>query len=324
MKKNSMPNIIETFKVSSDSGKYNSKLVATNCDEQYEVEIFRTTVIKDEKSDGKNIVIYNGERYIVGDDVEEISDNQNTMDKANMTHKIATLTGVCNLMEKCGYNGAENVLLTVNMPLSKYTDTKERERTQRLYEGSESVQITVNGNYYEFNIETELYYEGYGASNQYFELKEDEVDEPFIVLMLGSENVSAILFDEDGRPVKSQARCIEGGAVKIIEEVQNELLPIVGRTYSSQLTQSIIKKQKSNIKKEIFEVVESVCKKHLTHVKNRLQKLGIEFDTYNVYVVGGGAILFKEYIEDVFGENATISYDPIFEDAKGALSLLEE
>ena len=321
MKKNSNPKIVEVFNVASDSGKYNTKVVAINENEEYVTNVFRTTVSKEDKADGKFVVMYEGNRYVVGEETEMISENQTGMDKANSIHKISVLTGVCDLMDKCGYDGAETVVLTVNMPLSKYIDTKERERMQRLYETPDHVSMTVNGKLYEFDLEVELYFEGYGSSLMHEELLGTE---PFIVLMLGSENISAVAFDEEGKPMRTQAKCIDGGCVKIIEEVQHELLPVVGKTVSDTVIKSIIKKNKKRIDKEVLDIAGDVCEKQLKGIKNRLEKLGIEFDLFDVVAVGGGALLLKEYIQNVFGEDTIIDEDPMFSDCKGSLMLLEE
>ena len=314
-------NFKDWTKVSGDSGKDNTKLVLRMEDKTYKSIVIPTTVELSENKDGKNVVTYLSNRYVVGDEIGFITDNQLNNSKINETHKIAMITGLCNLLKQAGMESTDKVLLTVNMPLNSFLNVDERNRIKKLYEEPEMVDITVNGTHFSFKLKISLYFEGCGIINNH----QSEIgNEPVITTVLGSFNTSSITFNENGSPIKNQSVSIEYGCIGLIAKVQNALLPVVGRTYSDVVVKNIIKGVKAGVDKKVFEITEKVVIEHLTGIKNQLKRLGVELDVYTIIFAGGGVILLEKYLKDVFGENIIISDDPLFTDVKGALKFIEK
>ena len=48
-----------------------------------------------------------------------------------------------------------------------------------------------------------------------------------------------------------------------------------------------------------------------------------ELDMYKIIFAGGGAILLKDYLAKVFGDDIVISEDALYDDVKGALKFIE-
>lgn len=314
-----MTNFKDWTKVSADTGNDNTKLVL-KVDDVYHTTILSTTYELDETKDGKNVVTFLSNRYVVGEESDGITENQTEQDKINDIHKISVLTGLCNLLNKAGLEDTEKVLLTVNMPLNSYIDVQERDRMKKLYEQPETVDIVVNNKRFNFKLKIELYFEGAGLMLSH----RDKIgSEPIIMMMLGSYNTSAITFDENCKPIRNQSKCIDAGIIELIANVQDRLLAVDKKTYSDIVTKRIIQKRKDGVETKTFDVAEKVVIEHLTKIKTRLSRLGVDLGMYKIVFAGGGAILLEQYLQKVFGERIVIDNDPLYSDAKGALMFIE-
>lgn len=315
----SIKNIQEWFMVSGDSGKGNTKLTAKLEDGKFITTSFPTTYKLDETADGKFNVNYQSNRYVVGDPTDVANSNHTELSKANEIHKICMLTGVCDLIKKSGRKDIEGVHLAVNMVLPLYLDTKQREAVKKLYEQPEYIEITVDGVDYSFYLKTTIYFESMGvALSNSDKLGTEEV----IVFNLGSYNVTGVTFGVNKKPVGSRSFTEELGCRGLITTIQNKLLPVVGRTLPVDTVMSIIMKKKSKVPREAFEVAETEVLSHLNNIKTRFDLLGVDTKYSQLIFSGGGALLLKEYIPTVFGDDVIFDEDPLYGDCKGMLKLL--
>lgn len=308
-------------KIGTDSGVGNSKAALMLEDGKVLTTVFPTTATLEESSDGKFVTYFESNRWVVGEVDDSLTVNDITLSKLTDTHKLATLTAITDLINKAKLTDVDEVELAVNMPLSLYKDVNEREKTIKFY-NQDDVKIKVNGKEYEFKLRVTPYFEGLGvALRNSSKLGEDEV----VVIDFGTLNVNVATFGKNKKPIGSKSVCLgrEYGCKALVVKVQSALEPIVGQTLSVDTTIEVIQGKKKNMPKGTEETVKRVVNSHLQDIYGRLVLSKIDLQFSEIIVSGGGTLLMKDYIDDVFGKETIKEEDPLFANAIGSLYLLK-
>lgn len=312
------------IKIGTDSGIGNTKAALVLEDKKVITTVFPTTAKIEESKDGRFVTYFESNRYVVGEVNDTLTTNDITTSKLTDTHKVATLTAIVALIEKAKLRNTDidEVELTINIPLNLYKDTKEREKALRFY-NQDNVAIKVNGKEYEFNLRVTPYFEGMGIAIRNNALMGER---EAVVIDFGTLNVNVATFGRNKKPIGTKSVCLgkEFGCKSLIIKIQEELEPMINQTLSVESTIDAIQGKLKGLSKEEISVVEKIVHEHLQNIYGRLAYLGIDLKFSDVIVAGGGALLMKDYIKKVFGEEIVIEEDPLFANAIGTLHLIEK
>ncbi len=287
--------MIKSKLISVDPGKYATKAVALNRNNQMEKVYFRTKVFKLNnnmglEAQGKSYnVTLEGEDYIIGDQGEEID---YAVDKANINHKLATYTAATQLLDDF-----KAIRLVIGCPTSIYRNKSLRNDYKDYIWNTGSVKVVVNNKLHSFLIENVLVLpEGSGIVYTKPELFKDK---RVAVIDLGGLNMNFTIYD-NLVPQPSSMFTINHGYAEIETKLTNELNSLYGTSFMSSDVQNILKqggvKIKGKIDPKSSNVIDSIIEQYMIKLIQETRKNNFNLDMMDVVFVGGTSLLIHDKI----------------------------
>jgi plasmid segregation protein ParM len=287
--------MIKSKLISVDPGKYATKAVALNRNNQIEKVYFRTKIFRlnnniELEAQGKSFnVNLEGENYIIGDQGEEID---YTVDKANINHKLATYTAATQLLEDC-----KAIKLVIGCPTSIYRNKNLRDEYKNYIWNNGRVRVVVNDKSYSFLIENVLVLpEGSGIVYTKPELFKDK---RVAVIDLGGLNMNFTIYD-NLVPQPSSMFTINHGYAEIETKLTNELNSMYGTSFTSNDIQNIVRqggvKVRGAIDPKSSHVIDSIIEQYMVKLVQETRKNNVNLDMMDVVFVGGTSLLIHDKI----------------------------
>ncbi len=263
------------------------------------------------------IVSYDGKIYAVGDIAnsdDSITSNQNS--KNDNIHKITTLTAIAGSV-----NNDDLVNVVIGCPIEVYMNKANREKYLDNILPSGRIDITINGINKHFMIKKKMVLpESTGILYAYPGVF---VGKLAGIIDIGGLNINAALVDD--LKLMPESSFTEKLGRRFAE---NEIRRYANDTYESSFSVTEINnyiKQgyitdnvDPDMEKKSGEFIDSVLDDHLIKIVKACKKHGWNLRNMELVFIGGGSILLKDKISQVFPK-AHIVEDAAFTNAQGFL-----
>lgn len=310
--------ILKKIYVSVDSGKSHTKVAwyrNNNTKDRIMSDSFRTVLDKNEQStdfsSGGRLIEYRNNVYEVGGNDEPVLDSDNT--KLSELHEICTLTAIAQTLiyMKVQLHHTHHIHLAINVPLSDYMNKKEDYLNK--YK-SKCVKLNIDNKSVSFVIsDVSLNPEGVGVIVR----NTTEATGSYYVIDLGGRNDTHILF-ENLRPTKGKNGATNNGVLRLLQHIASELSSDYDFTIRNIEDIIFSKKQKPVMFDEVFE---KHAKGWAIRIRNQAQKFSLNPHFVKILVSGGGGILLREQLAEVFKDfDIIFAEDARFDNTKGALT----
>lgn len=319
---------MSTRYVSVDCGKADTKsCVRVNSDGSISSSSFPTRVT--ERSDRECIeslsgvsntgfiTEYDGKIYAVGDIAtsdDSFTSNQNS--KNDMIHKIATLTAIARVV-----NNDDCVNVVIGCPIELFSSAPNRDKYLNNILPSGRIDISVNGVSKHFSIgKKEVLPESMGIL---YIRPESFIDSLVGIIDIGGLNVNAALID-DLNLVSGSSFTEKLGRRAIENEIRRYANDMYESSFSATEINSFLKK--GYIKDTCDPAMEERSRKfindtlddHLVKIVKTCVSHGWNLRNMDLVFIGGGSILLKEKISQVFPQ-ALVVDNANFSNAEGFL-----
>lgn len=307
-------------KIVVDSGKYATKAIALTELEEFERLKFRTKMSETEESVTNASETYaiemNGERHLIGKLANE-SDWETS--KASDLHRLSIYTAIHHFVKD-----GDEVSLAVGCPLSVYTKRKHREEYEQYIQGDRDITITVNGVKKTFRIvEINALPE---TSGYLFKNIEEYEDKMFSIVDIGGLNANCCQYNGIDIIHESDLTLILG-MNNLYTKIRNE----VNKEFSANISIIQVEQFMNRDKKDWYirkdkensnRLIKKITLEHVREIHSELKQNGWDTDNMEFIFVGGGSLVLKEEIKEVFGEDVVISDSGVWDNAEGFAELL--
>jgi Actin like proteins N terminal domain len=307
-------------KIVVDSGKYATKAIEVTETGEFNRLKFRTKMSETEESITNASETYaiemNGERYLIGKLANE-SDWETS--KASDLHRLSIYTAIHHFV-----SDGDEISLAVGCPLSVYTKRKHREEYEQYIQGNEAITITVNGVKKTFRIiEINALPE---TSGYLFKNIEEYEDKMFSIVDIGGLNANCCQYNGIDIVTESDLTLIFGMNT-LYTKIRNEL----NKEFSANITILQVEQFMNRDKKDWFirkdkensnRLVRKIALEHVREIHSELKQNGWDTDNMEFIFVGGGSLILKDEIQQVFGEDVVISDTGVWDNAEGFGTLL--
>lgn len=251
----------------------------------------------------KNIIELDDKYYLLGSEASSFSYDST---KEIMLHKLSVYYNICQHIKELG----EEVNLVVNMPITHFMDTKQRDSFRDFIMGEQEIDMKIGQQTYYFCINKVLpIAEGTGIIYSRPELFRDK---NVIVCNLGGLN-STCLQVANKKIVRATPPFITNQGGNILEaDIRNELNRNGKYNFQQHEIHYLFKSEKPYIKDAIKYCSEKAFENIITEMKARNYNVeGCE----DIIFEGGTSLRLKNVIEE---RGFTVVEDPINADIKGA------
>lgn len=313
--------------IASDSGKFNSKVVFKNEDNELVREIFRT-VKRDEHNDANGINIrYEGQNFNIGDDTLEPTDDNLDLKKSSPLHKMCTLTMIAKALKTTGRkNKGEEVSLMTSMPLMQYFIEERRNEIIECYKGKHDIEADLGEGLEKFEFEITDVFVVYESGGVVVRHSSDLIDKNVILLDAGGLNVTWLTLT-NGKADRDRSGINNLGSHSLVSKIQEKVYNATGRTISSADTLSCLNKEfefRGQNANEVNKLVRDTFKEVMKDIVSSIYKK-VDVTSYEVFFVGGSSTVYREELTQSLDARAyKQSDDPIFDHVVGCFSLLEK
>ncbi|MCB2290865.1 ParM/StbA family protein [Clostridium sp. CS001] len=315
--------------IGSDTGKYSTKSIA-KINGVIVKDIFRTKVqeisnLGAELSNNSYNIEFGGKSYLIGDMLSEDKCDYN-ISKSSINHQLCIYLAICNMIDKSGAMafGVPNVYLALNVPINIYKNkTLKQEYTELIQREGQVIPMKVNGRSFVFKINLVLPLPEAVASI-YSNIAEFR-DKKATIIDCGSLNTSYCTFNSLVPQLESMV--IANSGINVLRStIAERLTTVCGTLVSNDDTEQVLKSgylYVDGVKiEESKSIVEGLIREHVLEIFNYAKSRGISFNNTTVLFSGGGTILLKKYIIEVY-PNAIFEKDPQYANVLSYFSVLE-
>ena len=315
--------------ISVDTGKSSTKFIA-KVNGIIVKDIFRTKVqqisnLGVELTPNSYTIEFGGKSYLIGDMLSEDKCDYN-ISKTSVNHQVCIYLAICKILDKSDAMsfGVPNVYLGLNVPINIYKNNTLKQEYQKLIQKiGEVITMKVNGRSFVFKINMliplpEATASIYSNVAQFRDKKATIID-------CGSLNTSYCTFNSLV-PLLDSMIIANSGINVLRSTIAERLTTFCGTLVSNDDTEEILKNGYLFVDGlkivESKAIVESLIREHVLEIFNYAKSRGISFNNTTVIFTGGGTILLKEYILEIY-PNAVFEEDPQYANALSYFSVLE-
>ncbi|MBZ9621431.1 ParM/StbA family protein [Clostridium sp. FP2] len=315
--------------ISVDTGKNSTKFIAKINDVK-EKDIFRTKVqvisnLGVELTNNSYNIEFNGKSYLVGDMLSEDKCDYN-ISKSSINHQLCIYLAICKMIDKTGAMsfGVPNVYLALNVPINIYKNkTLKQEYTELIQRAGQVIPMKVNGRSYVFKINLVLPLPEATAS--IYSNISNFRDKKATIIDCGSLNTSYCTFNSLV-PLLETMVIANSGINVLRSTIAERLTTFCGTLVSNDDTEETLKNGYLYVggakMEESKAIVEGLIREHVLEIFNYAKSRGISFNNTTVIFTGGGTILLKKYILEIY-PNAIFEEDPQYANVLSYFSVLE-
>ncbi|MCB2299891.1 ParM/StbA family protein [Clostridium tagluense] len=315
--------------ISIDTGKHSTKAIA-KVNGVIVKDIFRTKVqsisnLGVELTNNSYTIEFEGKSYLIGDMLSEDKCDYN-ISKSSTNHILCIYLAICKIIDKTGAMsfGVPNVYLSVNTPINIYKNNALKEEYIKLIQRKgEVIPMKVNGRSFVFKISfilslPEATASIYSNISNFREKKATIID-------CGSLNTSYCTFNSLVPLLESMV--IANSGINVLRStIAERLTTFCGTLVSNDDTEETLKNGYLYVDGakvvESKTIVESLIREHVLEIFNYAKSRGISFNNTTVIFTGGGTILLKKYIFEIY-PNAIFEEDPQYANVLSYFSVLE-
>ncbi len=317
----------EKILIAIDAGKAKTKALANYKGKVYSTA-FRTKMQQIHRlgmdvQPNSYYIQYQGNEYILGEMVsEDYSDF--SLNKASLIHQISIYTAIAQLLQKANAPTNVDIRLAVNVPITTYKDSIQKERFKdRIENQKRTVHLMVNGKAFSFDLsDVTLTFEGmgeiYANSNEY-------KGRSTIVIDVGGLNCTICSFNGIQPLINTMIvsdlgiNVLKGKIGKVINERYGMS---VSADDLEQVLRSGFFSHRGKIHEDSKVFIEELKWEHLQQIVQFAQSRRYTFNNADIHFVGGGSITLNRYIKSEFPHAKVIS-DPQFANCRSSLKILE-
>lgn len=296
--------------IAIDSGKYATKAIAKGPTGRAERLIFRTKM--DETNERATsatdsfVVSYKGHNLMIGKQAETVDYEK---DKAKFLHKVSIFTAISQLVED-----GTTVKIAVGCPMDLFNNVEERKFFRDFLLEDKEVNMMVNGKPHSFFLkDAQIFPESAGIVLRRYE---DYKDRLVGVIDIGGLNINGSVYDR-GDILKSTCFTTNMGANVMLNDLRLHLNQEFKSNIQDWQMESVI--QDGFIRKDKEKsaaVLNSYLKKHINDIMTEALKRNWDVDNMEIIFTGGGSMLLKDQIKEVFTE-AEISRNAVWDNVEG-------
>ena len=268
--------------------------------------IFKTgvTVCEKEPTFSRNLLIYEGKYYLIGDEHKEFS----VAKMGDQDYYILTLAAVGMELKLRGMNKA-SVHLAAGLPLTWVGEQKEDFKAYLLQK--KEVDFTFRGE--SFHVEfvgADVFPQGLSAVADH--LREFKGVNMLCDIGNGTMN---IMYINNGRAVQSKCFTEKYGTYQCVLAVREKLMQKFGVAVDDAVIEDVLRFGEADIGRKYLDAIRDVAKEYAAGIMRRLREHEYNPELMRLYVVGGGGCLIRNFA-DYDPERVTIN-DDICATAKG-------
>jgi len=315
--------------VSIDTGKSSTKSVI-KVNGVIVKDIFRTKVqeinnMGVELTKNSYCIEFGGKSYLIGDMLSEDKCDYN-ISKTSINHQLCIYLAIAKIIDQSGAMalGVPNVYLALNVPINIYKNkTLKQEYTELIQRAGQVIPMKVNGRSYVFKINLVLPLPEATAS-VYSNISNFR-DKKATIIDCGSLNTSYCTFNSLV-PLLETMVIANSGINVLRSTIAERLTTFCGTLVSNDDTEETLKNGYLYVDgakvEESKAIVEGLIREHVLEIFNYAKSRGISFNNTTVIFTGGGTILLKKYILEIY-PNAIFEVDPQYANALSYFSVLE-
>ena len=306
---------VNTELIVVDPGKHTTKAITKNDSIAY----FRTKMSDNtqeiEARGNSYSVIYEGNRYIVGEQAEEQSYD---VSKTNLLHKLVTYVAITRLAENNSV-----IQLVINCPVSIYKYKLQREEYRKYIYNDGEFDITVDEEDFHYELDDVLVLpEDYGVVYKYPALfKAKRV----ALIGLGGLNMNFMVVN-NLVPEVSSLFTVNHGGNELETNIINEFNSIFALNIDPKEAPYILEnrgiKIKGSIDLQSTQMVDSIIDNFIDTIIQETKKNGHNLDMLDVVFVGGTSEAIQAQIQNKI-KHATVVKDAQWAAVEGSLKLGE-
>lgn len=318
---------MNVVKIATDSGKKISKFAVLN-GEKVDLFKFPTNVITgtdDGLLDDGYVVKFQDVEYLVGVPCSDYNENQTTLSKKTIEHKVSIFTGIALALQKSHNNTpGVKVDITVNMPFLLYKDKHERKEVVDFYMSQPDVSISVDGIDYAFTVNSVTpYYECAGSriNNSNDKLNSSDT----IYLDCGSLNTNYAYF-KNGKIDPNMSDSLQYGGSKLEKDLESIMYKNGVKGFTDSNLYSFVKGIDLGYTEQQKEALKSAITNYIKKIISDLDSKSINTNNVNMVFSGGAIDVYKKYINAALplNKNIIISETNVYENALGSLKLISK
>ena len=252
----------------------------------------------------ENYLVYGGKYYVIGE-----SHLTYQGDKTE-TEEFFLLT-LAAIGEELAFRGRTqaNIYLAVGLPLA-WAKSQGKAFKEYLLQKQDLV-FEYRKQRYEVHIcDVAMFPQGFAAICQCGRM------EGFNMIVDIGNGTMNIMQIHNGKPLEKSLITEKYGVSCCIKEIQHELTKNYTDEVPEEMIEPLLRGNKSNSSKRILDVTETIATRYANEIMKRLVSYGYKEELMNLYVIGGGGCLLKNYT-DVVDKEGVFFIDDICANAKG-------
>lgn len=273
------------------------------------------------------VVTVNGEKILIGSTNGEFSFDTS---KALTLHRHATYLAISQLVD----NGDE-IVLAIGCPLSVWFNKDARESylrfmlnlpeedTRNPNQVESEIHLIVNEKPYHFTIKSIIAL----PETSGFLLKTDKYEDSDVAIVdIGGLNVNGVLY-QNGYPNENTFFTINEGGNRFKVELVDELNRVfVDANLDTTTIDKVLRDGYIRIdKQKSAEIIRSFKEHFFQKIKAQMKARKWSTATWDFVFVGGGSLLFEDYIkQDPQFADAVISDNPVWDNVEGFLEAAKD
>ena len=257
-----------------------------------------------------NVVVYNGEYYSIGGSKTDIQrskfEDENTL--------IATMAVIAKELKKLGRTTGE-MRLGIGLPLTRMGAEKDDYYTYMLH--NRRLNFDFEGKSYSvYIISVDVFPQGYAAVIS----KLNTFGPSAVVVDIGSWTVDILPLTE-GQPDMTKCKSLQIGAITAINDINEALRQKFGEEADVAFIKDVMINGTSKMDEDYLAVIQEGLRKYVENIMNTLRSLRFNSKLTHFVIIGGGACIVKNFIDDSSYKMTII--DDVCINAKGYVEILD-
>ncbi len=270
------------------------------------------------------LVEYLGEQKLLGDMVgEDYVDF--SLNKTSSIHQISIYTAISQLLQKANTPAIVDIRLAVNVPISTYKDSLQKESFKQMIENrGRPIHILINGKAYSFDLsDATIAFEGMG---EVYSKPEVYKDKTTVVVDIGGLNTTLCTFNGLQPLINTMVVSDLGINIALKGKIGKVINERYGLSVSADDLEQVLRNGYFASKGEVFEdskvLIEKFKYEHVQSIIRYSRSRGYTFNVSHIHFVGGGSLTLKRYIKQEF-PHAIIMENPQYSNCLSFLKILE-
>lgn len=232
----------------------------------------------------KDMLVYNGKYYLVGEGHKEFVAGKDNDDD----YYVLTLAAIAMELRELNLTSA-NVHIAAGLPLTWTAGQKERFRDYLTK--NETVDFVFDGMNYSLKITgASIYPQGYAAIAKFA----SALKGVNIIADIGNGTMN-VLYMIDGKPQAGKMFTEKFGTYQATLAIREEFMRKTQRELHDSIIDEILITGSADIAPADLKLIKATAKNYVDDIFRRLREHGYDENTMNLYITGGGGCLVKNF-----------------------------